>query len=71
MKERIKKPFFVKLGSLVISPEDAQTLMDKHGLKNRIEVREFIRNYVADEILTCIAMAKDYNYQGSTESEGQ
>jgi len=71
MKERIKKPFFVKLGSIVISAEDAKALMDRYGLENRIEVRQFIRAHSFDEILTCIAMAKDYNYQGSTESEVQ
>ena len=70
MKEKIKKQFFVKLGSLVISPEDAQTLMDKHGLKNRIEVREFIRNYAADEIFAQINIASDYNEEYSEEQDG-
>ena len=70
MKEKIKKPFFVKLDSLVISPEDAQTLMDKYGLKNRIEVREFIRNYAADEIFAQINIASDYNEEYSEEQDG-
>jgi len=70
MKEKIKKPFFVKLNSLVISPEDAQTLMDKYGLKNRIEVREFIRNYAADEIFAQINIASDYNEEYSEEQDG-
>jgi len=71
MKERIKKPFLVKLGSFVISPEDAKALMDRYGLKNRIEVRQFVRGYGMDEIFTFIELAKDYNDEESTESEGQ